>query len=257
MSGAKDGFARARLAPVIVGSAAKAIGIDRLLDFIVEEFPSPLDRAPVDGAREGRRARRSARATRPGRSRAFVFKTRLGPVRRAHHDVPRVSAARCGPTRPLYNATQGTEERIGQLFTLRGKDHETVAEVPAGDIGAVAKLAARAHGRHARRRRTTRCQLPPSAARAAARVRDRAQDQGRRGQARDRAGAAARGGPDVPRRPERRDPRDGDLRHGRGAPRRADRAAEGEVRRRGRHRSRRRSRTARRSAARRRRRAAT
>ena len=41
VEGAKGGFARARLAPVICGSAAKAIGIDRLLDFIVEEFPSP------------------------------------------------------------------------------------------------------------------------------------------------------------------------------------------------------------------------
>ncbi|HEX6132289.1 MAG TPA: GTP-binding protein, partial [Actinomycetota bacterium] len=39
--GAKDGFARARLAPVIVGSASKAIGVDRLLDFVVEEFPTP------------------------------------------------------------------------------------------------------------------------------------------------------------------------------------------------------------------------
>ena len=48
VSGAKDGFARARLAPVIVGSAARAIGIDRLLDFIVEEFPSPIDRGAIE-----------------------------------------------------------------------------------------------------------------------------------------------------------------------------------------------------------------
>src|SRR3954468_3102920 len=41
VSVAKDGFARARLAPVICGSAAKAIGIDRLVGFIVQEFPSP------------------------------------------------------------------------------------------------------------------------------------------------------------------------------------------------------------------------
>ena len=47
VSGAKLGFANARLAPVIVGSAAKAIGVDRLLDFILEEFPSPLERPPV------------------------------------------------------------------------------------------------------------------------------------------------------------------------------------------------------------------
>src|SRR6185436_17041584 len=33
------------------------------------------------------------------------------------------------------------EERIGQLFALRGKEHETLSEVPASDIAAVAKLA--------------------------------------------------------------------------------------------------------------------
>jgi elongation factor G len=41
----------------------------------------------------------------------------------------------------VFNATKNTDERVGQVFTLRGKDHETVSEVPAGDIGAVAKLA--------------------------------------------------------------------------------------------------------------------
>src|SRR5947199_5748 len=47
VNGAKAGFAAARLAPVLVGSASRAIGIDRLLDFIVDEFPSPLDRGPI------------------------------------------------------------------------------------------------------------------------------------------------------------------------------------------------------------------
>ncbi|HXJ63329.1 MAG TPA: elongation factor G, partial [Actinomycetota bacterium] len=44
------------------------------------------------------------------------------------------------PDSTLYNATKKTEERVGQLFTLKGKDHDNVSEVPAGDIGAVAKL---------------------------------------------------------------------------------------------------------------------
>jgi len=46
------------------------------------------------------------------------------------------------PDGSIYNATQSTEERLGQLFTQKGKEHETIAEVPAGDIGAVAKLQA-------------------------------------------------------------------------------------------------------------------
>src|SRR5256885_10633753 len=54
----------------------------------------------------------------------------------------RVFSGRVRPDSSIYNATQNTEERLGQLFTQKGKEHETIAQVPAGDIGAVAKLQA-------------------------------------------------------------------------------------------------------------------
>ena len=138
VSGAKDGFARARLAPVICGSAAKAIGIDRLLDFIVEEFPSPADRGPITvvgaGDTEEERAPEST-----GPLCAFVFKTVSDPFV-GHITLFRVFSGTVKPDSSVHDATQGTEERISQLFTLRGKEHDTVAAIPAGDIGAVAKL---------------------------------------------------------------------------------------------------------------------
>ena len=40
----------------------------------------------------------------------------------------------------VWNVTRGEQERIGQLFLLRGKTQEPVPEVAAGDIAAVAKL---------------------------------------------------------------------------------------------------------------------
>jgi small GTP-binding protein len=138
VSGAKDGFARARLAPVIVGSAAKAIGIDRLLDFIVEEFPSPIDRGPV--VVQGKGGGETERSCDPnGPLCAFVFKTVSDPFV-GHITMFRVIGGRVRPDSTLHNATQGTDERIGQLFTQKGKEHEPVPEVAAGDIGAVAKL---------------------------------------------------------------------------------------------------------------------
>jgi elongation factor G len=138
VSGAKDGFARARLAPVIVGSAVKAIGIDRLLDFIVEEFPSPVDRGAVAvQAKGGGEAERSCDTDAPPC--AFVFKTISDPFV-GHITMFRVFSGKVRPDSSLHNATQGTDERIGQLFTQKGKEHESVAEVSAGDIGAVAKL---------------------------------------------------------------------------------------------------------------------
>src|SRR5262245_57284732 len=78
VSGAKDGFARARLAPVICGSAVKAIGIDRLLDFIVEEFPSPADRDGITVVGKGdEEETREPEASAP--LCAFVFKTVSDP----------------------------------------------------------------------------------------------------------------------------------------------------------------------------------
>jgi elongation factor G len=137
VSGAKDGFARARLAPVICGSAAKAIGIDRLLDFIVEEFPSPADREPVAVHGKGGDETRTADPNAP--LSAFVFKTVSDPFV-GHITMFRVFSGTVKPDSSVFDATQGTEERISQLFALQGKEHDTIASVPAGDIGAVAKL---------------------------------------------------------------------------------------------------------------------
>ncbi len=138
VSGAKLGFANARLAPVIVGSAEKAIGIDRLLDFIVEEFPSPLDRGPVGvvGKADGETERTSDPK---GPLTAFVFKTLSDPFV-GHITMFRVFSGAVRPDSNVHNATQGIDERVGQLFTLVGKEHDPVSEVVAGDIGAVAKL---------------------------------------------------------------------------------------------------------------------
>jgi elongation factor G len=138
VTGVKEGFARGRIAPVICGSATKAIGVDRLLAFIAEEFPSPIDRGPVEvhgkgGEPKERGCDPSAPLT------AFVFKTVSDPFV-GHITMFRVFSGRVRPDSTVYDATQGADERVGQLFALRGKDHESVSEVSAGDIGAVAKL---------------------------------------------------------------------------------------------------------------------
>lgn len=137
--GVKAGFSNARLAPVICGSAAKAIGVDRLLAFIAEEFPSPLDRGPIEvTAKNGEVKTRDCDPAAP--TTAFVFKTVSDPFV-GHITMFRVFSGKVRPDSSVFDSTQGSEDRIGQLFALRGKEHEPVSEVPAGDIGAVAKLA--------------------------------------------------------------------------------------------------------------------
>ena len=129
-----DGLAGASVYPVLVGSATKLIGIDRLMDLIVEAGPSPLDRPPAQPSQgDAREAKPDAPMS------ALVFKTMTDPY------VGRVSFFRVysGIVRgdhSIYNATKSTEERVGGVFTMRGKTQENLPEVVAGDIGAIAKL---------------------------------------------------------------------------------------------------------------------
>ncbi|MEA2486216.1 MAG: elongation factor [Actinomycetota bacterium] len=129
-----DGLARASVFPVLVGATTKLIGVDRLADAIVAAGPSPLDRPPVESA-DG-----EVREAKPdGPMSALIFKTMTDPY------VGRVSFFRVysgvlrGET-SLHNASRNADERVGHVFTMRGKTQEPLSEIVAGDIGAVAKL---------------------------------------------------------------------------------------------------------------------
>lgn len=130
-----DGIDDARMFPVVVASATHLIGVDRLADLVVAAGPSPLDRPAVEA--EGG----STREAKPDAPlSALVFKTMTDPY------VGRVSFFRVysGSLRgdsTIHNATRKVDERIGHVFTMRGKNQEQLSEVVAGDIGAVAKLA--------------------------------------------------------------------------------------------------------------------
>jgi elongation factor G len=138
VEGVKAGFASGTIAPVLVGAAAKPVGVDRVLQLIADEFPSPLDRAPVTVVgKDGSEQERKSDATGP--LTALVFKTVSDPYV-GHITMFRVFSGAVRPDSTLFNSTKNTEERIGQVFSLRGKDHDNVSEVAAGDIGAVAKL---------------------------------------------------------------------------------------------------------------------
>jgi elongation factor G len=136
--GVKRGFAEARIAPVLCAAAARPLGVDRVLQFIADEFPSPIDRGPVTViAKDGEEKQRACDPDQP--LTAYVFKTVSDPYV-GHITMFRVFSGRMRPDASVHNATKGTDERIGQLFTLRGKEHDTLSDAPAGDIAAVAKL---------------------------------------------------------------------------------------------------------------------
>jgi elongation factor G len=138
VGGVKAGLAEAKFAPVLCGAAARGMGVDRMADLIVDAFPSPADRPPVkvmtkDGEEQERACDPNGPLT------AYVFKTISDPYV-GRISVFRTLSGRMRPDSHVLNVTRGADERVGQLFSMRGKEHDNVAEVPAGDIGAVAKL---------------------------------------------------------------------------------------------------------------------
>ena len=134
VSSLHDGIAEATIFPVVVGSATTTIGVDRLADVIVAAGPSPLDRPPVE-SESG-----EAREPKPdGPMAALVFKTMTDPY------VGRVSFFKTysGIVKgegTIHNSSRKVDERVGHVFTMRGKTQEQLNEIVAGDIGAVAKL---------------------------------------------------------------------------------------------------------------------
>jgi elongation factor G len=137
------GVADGSVFPVVCGSATTGIGIDRLADLICEIGPSPADRPPVTVQAGDELV--EVGCDPDGDCLAFVFDTVADPYV-GHVSLFRVLSGTLRPDDHLVNTRSGADERLHNLFTLRGKEHLDVKEVPAGDIAAVAKLSATATG---------------------------------------------------------------------------------------------------------------
>jgi elongation factor G len=127
------------LAPVMVTSANRDIGITAMLDAIIRYLPTPVEEPPVK-ATDGRGDEVEVSADPDGPLLAQVFKTTADPfVGRLTYF--RVWSGRIKAHDTVWNAERGEEERIAQVFYIKGSAQESVDEIRAGEIGAVAKLA--------------------------------------------------------------------------------------------------------------------
>jgi elongation factor G len=126
LSVVKLGTRSGQLIPVLCGSGSKNIGVQALLDAIVDYLPSPVDVQPEDAKAFGNNLS------------IFVFKTAAAQV--GTISTFRVYSGTLKSDTHVYNVRTKADERMAQLVTQRGKTQESASEIPAGDIGAVAKL---------------------------------------------------------------------------------------------------------------------
>jgi len=125
--------------PVWLGSSLIPLGVEALLDGIVQLFPSAAD-APARKATDPRNGEEVACTADPGGPlAALVFKTISDPYV-GRLTLFRVFSGTFSSDGNAYNVNKEKEERVGQLFVLRGKEQIPVTEISAGDIGAVSKL---------------------------------------------------------------------------------------------------------------------
>jgi elongation factor G len=135
----RKGVKESILAPVLVGSAQKGIGLRALLDAIVRYLPSPADE-PASRPTNRSGAAVEVEADENGPLLVRVFKTTADPfVGRLTY--LRVLSGTLKSQAHVWNSTRNEDERIGQLLLLHGKEQEPIGELKAGEIGAVAKLA--------------------------------------------------------------------------------------------------------------------
>ena len=138
-SGLRKGFTSGTIVPVLLGSASKNIGVDRLLN-LSRAFPGPQEGKPTLAHREDKPEETTEiLGDADGPFVALCFKTMIDPFF-GHLSLFRVvSGTATTDTHPV-NARTGNGERIGGLLHLVGKETVPVDKVVPGDLFAVAKL---------------------------------------------------------------------------------------------------------------------
>ncbi|OGA79864.1 MAG: translation elongation factor G [Betaproteobacteria bacterium RIFCSPLOWO2_12_FULL_66_14] len=128
-----------RLVPVFCGSALHNIGIQPLLDGIVDYLPSPLDIGGVDARNPETGAALHLPPDDTGALAALVFKMVADPYA-GHLAYVRVYSGALRSAMALHNATRNHNERAGRLLRMYANHREDVEIIRAGDIGAVLGL---------------------------------------------------------------------------------------------------------------------
>ncbi|MGQ9470672.1 MAG: elongation factor G [Candidatus Aminicenantales bacterium] len=136
-AGLKKAVLDRQLYPVLACSALFNIGTQAVLDALVEFLPSPLERQPLKIFKES--GEDTLLPGLDGPFAALVFKTISDPYT-GRISIMRVFSGKVNPDVMVFNSTRETEEKIGGLFFLQGKEQLPAGQAKAGDIVATAKL---------------------------------------------------------------------------------------------------------------------
>lgn len=134
-----NGSAKGEIAPVMCGSALNGIGIETLVEDIVECFPSPENAANIKAKDIKHNKDVYVKINENAPFSAFVFKTIADPFV-GKMSLFRVMSGKAKADSTVYNSVKDKQEKLGIMYFVKGKSQIPTSEIVAGDIGAVAKL---------------------------------------------------------------------------------------------------------------------
>ncbi len=121
------------IVPVFCGSALRNIGVQLLIDAVVDFLPSPADVPPVIGHKPGGKEPDGRRAADDEPFSALAFKIMRDPyVGRLTFIRAYSGKRRAGAT--AFNTNTGKREKLGRLLEMHANDRDDVEAVYAGDI---------------------------------------------------------------------------------------------------------------------------
>jgi elongation factor G len=135
--GLREGIANGSIVPVFCGSANQLAGAAQLLDGIIDSIPSAARKEAVATDLLSNKSI-TLKPTAPEPLTALVFKT----LNEQHGKLSflRVFSGELHANSSAYNPRTRKDERIGQLYVMRGKEQTSVALIGPGDIGAATRL---------------------------------------------------------------------------------------------------------------------
>jgi elongation factor G len=139
LRGLKARIAAGNLVPVLCGSAGMNVGVLSLMRTIMQLLPPPMQEGSFSAVNLATGAEVQVQPDAAGDLVALVFRTVADPYV-GKLSYFRIYSGTLESDSRLRNSRTGDEERIGQVYVMCGKDQQPVARLPAGDIGAVAKL---------------------------------------------------------------------------------------------------------------------
>ncbi len=125
--------------PVLCGSALQSLGIQLLLDAVLDYLPSPLDVPAVQGThpQSGETIERNADSAEPFSALAFKIVTDPYVGRLVYF---RVYSGSIKAGSSVYNSSKGVRERLGRVVLMHANRREEIEEVGAGEIAAAVGL---------------------------------------------------------------------------------------------------------------------